>query len=596
MTALVLHQSHNLCPSSPEQLFHSSSASSETVLSDPVTVGIDSGTQDSEEVVINDDSGTSSQHEDNNMKVETTKQQEHEYNEENVTNKSVTNRIEPVSDTVMSAPPPVQKCHGGLNNLGNTCYMNSALQMLASLDNYVDRIRDFKVPEIYEKQIDTTLRDAFLDVIGALAKGETVRPERLKEAMDNRSTLFVGYDQEDAHEFLSTLLDLLDEDYQKIEKMRKEDVIEEKEEENEEEEEKQETDNEMETEVLDDQDMCCESDSKKARKRSINTFLESEENASIVRCHSFSQLRVEEIEELVHGPQLMKLKPKLEPLIPVEPKYKLAGGRMSVSEAALTPYREIDVSMGETATFTNTAVSGSEDNAFLHQTSDEDEISPVESYFEMQVCVSLTCGSCHYARSHTEKYLHLSLEIGSESGCCVDDQLRKFFAPEERELKCEKCFFETATQKMEITKLPRALLLHFKRFIVDVSPDYTSISYRKNQSPFTFEKTLPLSAESGVLGDFLAPSVTVPKRIDQHHSATLSESSSKRSSYSIRSLVNHMGSSAGCGHYAADANKLYSDGTRNWTRFNDARVSRISEKNAISDSSRNVYMAMYEFT
>jgi ubiquitin C-terminal hydrolase len=212
--------------------------------------------------------------------------------------------------------------------------------------------------------------------------------------------------------------------------------------------------------------------------------------------------------------------------------------------------------------------------------------SPVDSYFTTQVRVCLTCDSCKYTRNKTETYLHLSLEIGATSGS-VEDGLRKFFAPETREIKCEKCFCETAQQTMNITKLPRAMLLHFKRFIVDVSPDYTSITYRKNQSSVSFEEHLNFD-DDGVLADFLATDVSLPDT-----PTSQSRTRTRPTGYRIRSVVNHIGSSASCGHYTADALLRYGD-DREWTRFNDASVSKISTHNATAQSSTTAYMIMYE--
>jgi ubiquitin C-terminal hydrolase len=121
------------------------------------------------------------------------------------------------------------------------------------------------------------------------------------------------------------------------------------------------------------------------------------------------------------------------------------------------------------------------------------------------------------------------------------------------------------------------MLLHLKRFIVDVSPDYTSISYRKDQSAVSFEEDLGFE-EDGVLSDFLAADVSLPEG----------------DTYAIRSVVNHIGSSASCGHYTADAKRQYSNGHREWTRFNDSYVSKISSQNAIQNSSQTAYMIVYE--
>jgi ubiquitin C-terminal hydrolase len=213
--------------------------------------------------------------------------------------------------------------------------------------------------------------------------------------------------------------------------------------------------------------------------------------------------------------------------------------------------------------------------------------SPIESYFNTEVRVRLTCDSCKFTRSHVENFLHLSLEIGGDSST-VADGLRKFFSPEVREVKCEKCFCETAHQTMEIERLPRALLLHFKRFIVDISDDYSSISYRKNQSSFSFDDKLEFEQDiGGVLADCVSKDVIVyQQNCDDHQGC-----------YKIRSVVNHIGSSTSCGHYTADALRVYpGQPDRQWTRFNDSFVSKISATDAINNSSNTAYLVMYELS
>ena len=134
-----------------------------------------------------------------------------------------------------------------------------------------------------------------------------------------------------------------------------------------------------------------------------------------------------------------------------------------------------------------------------------------------------------------ETYRHLSIDIGDDKDTnglsiqssissisqsqyerTVQEGLRKFFKNEKLECKCEKCFGESATLAKEIVRLPKVLLLHFKRFIVDISPDYTSISYRKNRSAVEFSETLDMDEEdeSGALGEFLANDVRYPEMSD----------------------------------------------------------------------------------
>jgi ubiquitin C-terminal hydrolase len=199
--------------------------------------------------------------------------------------------------------------------------------------------------------------------------------------------------------------------------------------------------------------------------------------------------------------------------------------------------------------------------------------SPIDETFTTEVRVCLTCDSCKYRRSHTETYLHLSLEIGPPIGS-IEEGIRAFFKPEKRDVKCEKCFCETASQTMEVTRLPCAMLFHLKRFIVDISPDYSNISYRKDQSPVTFSPVLEIDERSGVLGEVVATNeIILPQN----------------SKYTLRSVVNHIGSSASCGHYTADAVKQ-----GEWIRCNDDYVTKIPDSYTVENVASTAYMVLYE--
>eukprot|EP00540_Astrosyne_radiata_P003926 CAMPEP_0116845014 /NCGR_PEP_ID=MMETSP0418-20121206/13024_1 /TAXON_ID=1158023 /ORGANISM="Astrosyne radiata, Strain 13vi08-1A" /LENGTH=494 /DNA_ID=CAMNT_0004476063 /DNA_START=174 /DNA_END=1658 /DNA_ORIENTATION=- len=453
---------------------------------------------------------------------------------------------------------PMKETFGGLRNLGNTCYLNSALQMLASLDCFPGVLTATTPVETDEEKL--ALRQSFLELMKALRRGETIHPEDFKKAMDSRSSLFVGYRQQDSHEFLTTLLDLLDEDYQK--------KPEEKPQENNKEDDK---DEKMEKEVEKKEDFPTESKPSEVTSEPTAEIVNASNAVTTNKHRAYSDLDVNDISELLHGEsQQTNLSATYAAASTPQPQCKLVGGRaipLDESDTLCQSDSDSDEVMeAMTPESCDEAHRGTEDG--VH--------SPVEDYFCTEVRSHLVCDSCKYSRNHVEKFFHLSLDIGESDS--VEDGLRKFFQPEKLNLKCEKCFCESATQTKEIIKAPRALLLHLKRFIVDVSPDYTSITYRKNQSPVAFEDKINV-VEDGLEG-FFSSNVSLP---------------ATRREFQIRSIVNHIGSSASCGHYTADSHRLYRTGEREWTRFNDSNVSRIAPNEAMSESSKKTaYLILYE--
>lgn len=495
-------------------------------------------------------------------------------------------RVEPSSESTLSAVASLdtdEVRHGGISNLMNTCYMASALQMLASLESFVQLLRELTPKE------ESPLRTALLDLWERLERGETVRPMELKRVIDERSCLFEGYDQQDSHEFLTTLLDLLDENYKGKDPPPAAAPATEA----------AAAPAELPMEGKDDADMDIDQDETPSCKRIKTCPPEEEEKEATAELPalesesthshasgSYSELDVHQIEALLHGNMPSSREGMIIPAAHTPMSCRLVGGRMNPAEnsslwnpthapatAVETSARSAETSEPSAVQFNTdvppAAVAPNPDT----ETKPASRTSPIDDCFATKVRVRLTCDSCKYTRTQDETYLHWSLEMSGDTS--VDECFRRFFASEKREVKCEKCFGESATQTSQITQLPKMLLLHFKRFVVKVSEDYSSISYEKNSSSVAFE---PEISPENDLQDYTAVDCAV----------------TSGSRYQLRSIINHHGSSVSFGHYTADAKRTEKeDDSREWLRFNDSFVSRITE-HQVQESCNSAYLVMYE--
>ena len=111
-------------------------------------------------------------------------------------------------DTCCSSSTEYNHGQCGLSNLGNTCFMNSILQCL----NNIPRIVQYYISSKENSSLSnstTPVSAAFVNLIESMRISSTVRPVALKSAITRYAPLFSGYSQQDAHEYLTVLLDAL---------------------------------------------------------------------------------------------------------------------------------------------------------------------------------------------------------------------------------------------------------------------------------------------------------------------------------------------------------------------------------------------------
>ncbi|KAK5880427.1 hypothetical protein CesoFtcFv8_023457 [Champsocephalus esox] len=107
----------------------------------------------------------------------------------------------------MKAKPTNINCLG-LPNLSNTCYMNSSLQGLLTLDNFVQDLQQQK--EIWDPLSDAQLFREFLAIKDAHTSSDINSKRGLlysfKNVVSVQAPEFRDYEQKDAHEFITSVL------------------------------------------------------------------------------------------------------------------------------------------------------------------------------------------------------------------------------------------------------------------------------------------------------------------------------------------------------------------------------------------------------
>uniref|UniRef100_A0A8C9TXS9 Ubiquitin carboxyl-terminal hydrolase n=1 Tax=Scleropages formosus TaxID=113540 RepID=A0A8C9TXS9_SCLFO len=112
----------------------------------------------------------------------------------------------------------------GLSNLGNTCFMNSALQCLSN----TPPLTQYFLDDLYEAEINRDnplgmrgeIAEAYADLIKQmwLSRSSYVAPRSFKTQVGRFAPQFSGYQQQDSQELLAFLLDGLHEDLNRVKK------------------------------------------------------------------------------------------------------------------------------------------------------------------------------------------------------------------------------------------------------------------------------------------------------------------------------------------------------------------------------------------
>jgi ubiquitin C-terminal hydrolase len=98
----------------------------------------------------------------------------------------------------------------GFHNIGNTCYLNSGLQMLIQNKNLCHLIIKYSDQSNILKTIGNFINDYHNGYNNVLI------PQDIKRIVEQRQEMFIGFRQHDSAEFVVFLLDIIDEEIKKI--------------------------------------------------------------------------------------------------------------------------------------------------------------------------------------------------------------------------------------------------------------------------------------------------------------------------------------------------------------------------------------------
>jgi ubiquitin C-terminal hydrolase len=103
----------------------------------------------------------------------------------------------------------------GFINIGNTCYLNSGLQMLIQNKELCALVMKYSD----KSPVLKTIGDFIMEYYSLDSK--PIIPSEIKKIVEQKQEIFMGFGQQDSTEFIIYLLDIIDEEIKKIDSTSK---------------------------------------------------------------------------------------------------------------------------------------------------------------------------------------------------------------------------------------------------------------------------------------------------------------------------------------------------------------------------------------